>query len=137
MQGAPSGCFHPVIAQGFAQLDDAQGGAVALFGMGPVRQDLRHNPGAVGPDGFDPFQDAAGRPLQILLMGLGPVFLQRGEAAWQRAAQVGRHVGAEALFQGAGIEGGVAPDLRHAEGDGADAAGEGFGFVAVGVAVRS
>ena len=42
-------------------------------------------------------------------------------------------LGAEALFQGAGIEGGVAPDLRHAEGDGADTAGEGFGLVAVGV----
>ncbi len=42
-------------------------------------------------------------------------------------------LGAEAFFQGAGIEGGLAPDLRHAEGDGADAAGEGFGFVAVGV----
>jgi len=42
-------------------------------------------------------------------------------------------LGADAFFQGAGIEGGFAPDLRHAEGDGADAAGEGLGFVAVGV----
>ena len=42
-------------------------------------------------------------------------------------------LGAEAFFQGAGIEGGYAPDLRHTEGDGADAAGEGFGLVAVGV----
>jgi hypothetical protein len=41
--------------------------------------------------------------------------------------------GAEPFFQGAGIEVGFAPDLRHAEGDGADAAGEGFGFEAVGV----
>ena len=44
-------------------------------------------------------------------------------------------LGAEAFFQGAGIEGGLAPDLRHAEGDGADTAGEGFGFVAVGLAL--
>jgi len=42
-------------------------------------------------------------------------------------------LGADPFFQGAGIEGGFAPDLRHAEGDGADAAGEGLGFVAVGV----
>ena len=42
-------------------------------------------------------------------------------------------LGAETLFEGAGIEGGSAADLRHAEGDGTDAAGEGFGFVAVGV----
>ena len=41
--------------------------------------------------------------------------------------------GAEAFLQGAGIKVGFTPDLRHAEGDGADAAGEGFGFVAVGV----
>ena len=41
--------------------------------------------------------------------------------------------GADAFFQGAGIKVGFAPDLRHAKGDGADAAGEGFGFVAVGV----
>ncbi len=33
-------------------------------------------------------------------------------------------LGAEAFFQGAGIEGGLAPDLGHTEGDGADAAGE-------------
>jgi hypothetical protein len=42
-------------------------------------------------------------------------------------------LGTDAFFQGAGIEVGVAPDLRDAEGDGADAAGEGLGFVAVGV----
>jgi hypothetical protein len=41
--------------------------------------------------------------------------------------------GADAFFEGAGIKVGFAPDLRDAEGDGADAAGEGFGFVAVGV----
>ena len=44
-------------------------------------------------------------------------------------------LGAEALFQSAGIEGGIAPDLRHAGGDGADTAGEGVGFVAVGAAL--
>ena len=37
-------------------------------------------------------------------------------------------LGAEAFFQGAGIEGGIAPDLRHAEGDGTDAAGEVLGL---------
>ena len=42
--------------------------------------------------------------------------------------------GAETLFQGTGIKDGFTPDLRDAEGDGADAAGEGFRFVAVGVA---
>ena len=42
-------------------------------------------------------------------------------------------LGADAFFQGAGIEGSFAADLGDAEGDGADAAGEGFGFVAVGV----
>ena len=46
-----------------------------------------------------------------------------------------RLLGADAFFQGAGIEGRFAPDLRDAEGDGADAAGEGLGFVAVGVAL--
>ena len=46
-------------------------------------------------------------------------------------------LGTEAFFQGAGIEVGVAPDLRDAEGDGADAAGEGLGFVAVGATLAS
>lgn len=49
--------------------------------------------------------------------------------------QFERLLGTEAFFQGAGIEGGFAPDLRHAEGDGADAAGERLGFVTVGVAL--
>ena len=42
-------------------------------------------------------------------------------------------LGANAFFQGAGIEGGFAADLRDAKGDGAHPAGEGFGLVAVGV----
>lgn len=42
-------------------------------------------------------------------------------------------LGADAFFQGAGIEIRFAPDLRHAESDGTNAAGEGFRFVAVGV----
>ncbi len=41
--------------------------------------------------------------------------------------------GADALLQGAGIEVEIAPDLGDAKGDGADAAGEGLGFVTVGV----
>lgn len=44
-------------------------------------------------------------------------------------------LGADALFQGAGIEFGFAPDLRDAEGDGAEAAGEGLRFIAVSVAL--
>lgn len=46
-------------------------------------------------------------------------------------------LGADALFQSAGIELGFATNLRHAEGDGTDAAGEGLGFVAVGVTLAS
>jgi hypothetical protein len=42
-------------------------------------------------------------------------------------------LGANAFFQGAGIESGVAADLRDANGDGTDPAGEVFGLVAVGV----
>jgi hypothetical protein len=42
-------------------------------------------------------------------------------------------LGAEAFSEGGGVEVGFAADLRDAEGDGTDAAGEGFGFIAVGV----
>jgi len=42
--------------------------------------------------------------------------------------------GANAFFQGAGIEGGFAADLWDAKGDGPNPAGERFGFVAVGIA---
>jgi len=42
-------------------------------------------------------------------------------------------LGADAFLQGAGIKVRFAPDLRHAKGDGTNAAGERFRFVAVGV----
>jgi hypothetical protein len=44
-----------------------------------------------GPDGFGPFEHAAGSPFQIPLMGLGPMFLESGEAARPPTAPVGRH----------------------------------------------
>ena len=44
-------------------------------------------------------------------------------------------LGADAFFQGGRIELGFPADLRHAESDGPHAAGEGLGFVAVGVAL--
>jgi hypothetical protein len=46
---------------------------------------------AIRADGFDPFEDAAGGPFQITLMGFGTMLLQRREATRQMAAQVGRH----------------------------------------------
>ena len=49
--------------------------------------------------------------------------------------QFERLLAADALFQGAGVEVDVAPDLRDAELNGADAGVEGFGFEAVGVAL--
>ncbi len=91
VQGTPAGGFQAVVAHGFAQADDPQGGAKTLFRMGPVGHDFLDDFGAIRADGFDPFQDAAGSPFQMLLMGLGPVFLQGREAAWPWAAQVGRH----------------------------------------------
>jgi hypothetical protein len=91
VQGAPASGFQTLVAHGFAQADDSQGGAKGLFGMRPLSHDFLHNLGAIGPDGPDPLQDATGSPLQVLLMGLGPVLLQRREAARQVAAQVGRH----------------------------------------------
>ena len=45
-----------------------------------------------------------------------------------------RLFGADAFVESTGIEGSLTADLRDAEGDGADAAGEGFGFETVGVA---
>src|SRR5712691_9790955 len=36
VQGAPTSSFQAVMAHGFAQADDSQGGAKALFGMRPV-----------------------------------------------------------------------------------------------------
>ena len=42
---------------------------------------------------------------------------------------------AETFFESGGIEGNIAPDLRHGEADVAEASGDGFGFEAVGVAL--
>src|ERR1035437_10136766 len=45
-----------------------------------------------------------------------------------------RLLGANAFFQGAGIEGGFAANLRDAKGDGPDPAGKRLGFITVGIA---
>ena len=60
VQGAPAGGFQALMAHGFAQADDAQGGAKALFGVGPVGHDFLDHLGALRADGFGPLQDAAG-----------------------------------------------------------------------------
>ena len=62
-----------------------------MFGVRPVSHDFLHDLDAIRADGFDPFQDAAGGPLQISLMGFGPMFLQRGGAARPIATEVGHH----------------------------------------------
>ena len=84
-----------------------------------ARTDLR-GPDAGAAEFFDDGGDFAGGDALDIHFGQG---------------ELAGLLGADAFFQGAGIELRVATDLRHAEGDGADAAGEGLGFVAVGVAL--
>ena len=81
MEGATTSRFQTLGPGALAQPDDAQAGTVALFGMRAALEDVLEQLGAVGTDGAGPVNHAAGSPLKMLLMGLGAVFLERGERA--------------------------------------------------------
>jgi len=61
-----------------------------LFGMGFASQNLLHHPGAVRAQGLGPRDKSTRSPLQLLLMGLGPMFIERGKALLLMAPLMGR-----------------------------------------------
>src|SRR5213078_2627580 len=52
----------------FGEPEDAQAGAVALLGMGPVGQDGRHQGRRLRADGRRPVDEAGGAPARVRLM---------------------------------------------------------------------
>ena len=78
-------------AGGFAQPHDAEAGAEALFGMGPAGEDLFDDLGTKGAGLLGPLHQPPGRPLQIALMGLGPMFLHGGKLTALVTADVCGH----------------------------------------------
>src|SRR5580765_3549753 len=86
MPGAPAGGFQTHGPLGFAQTNDAQAGTKTLFRMRTAGHDVFYHPRAVWPDLPSPLHDPAGRPFQVFLMRLGPVFLQGAKASALRTA---------------------------------------------------
>src|SRR3989454_12054234 len=73
----------------FGEPEDAQAGAVALLGMGPVGQDGRHQGRRLRADGRRPVDEAGGAPARVRLMRPGHVLGERRVAA-ALAATAGR-----------------------------------------------
>ena len=119
MKGAPTGRFQASLSDSFAQAHDAQHGAKSHFGMGPALQDPLDQLGATRTDFTGPVDHAAGGPLQIFLVGLGPVFLQGGELTGLKTAHMRRHPFAvveqlDGLFAQAHIQFGMNERIRSA-----------------------
>lgn len=91
MQGAFAGGLQSFGAGGLAQPQEAQAGAETLFGMGATGGDVFHDPRTMRAGLLGPLHDPAGGPLQIALMRLGPMFLDRGEPSALMAAGVRGH----------------------------------------------
>ena len=78
-----AGGFQALQTRPLAQMDDAHAGAITHFRMRLAVEDLFDRLGAVGPGFGGPVDQAAGGPLQVFLMRLGPVFVQRGGPSGQ------------------------------------------------------
>lgn len=89
MPGPTTGRFHPWSSDGFGQTNDAQARAEAHLGMRPIVEDFLHDLGAFRPHVLGPINHAAGSPLQVFLMGFGPMLFQGGGQPWLIAARVG------------------------------------------------
>ena len=80
-EGIGAGGFEALWGVLFSQADDAQAGAETLLGMGFAYQDLGDQFFGVEAGLGRPADDAGGGPFEVLLVGLGHVFFQGGEAA--------------------------------------------------------
>jgi hypothetical protein len=75
MQRTAAGRFQTGFSHAFAQPHDAEHRAKTHFWMGTIVQDLLDQFATGRADFFRPVNQAGGRPLQIALVRLGPVFL--------------------------------------------------------------
>ena len=91
VQRAFAGGFQPFQSRALAQIDDAQAGAITHLWMRLAAEDFLDHLGSIGTGFSGPVNQATGGPLQVFLMGLGPVFFQRGGPSRLMAQRVGRH----------------------------------------------
>lgn len=75
------------------QAHDAEAGSKALFGVGPVLQDVSDKLRGFGACFFCPVDDPRRRPLQIPLMAFGHVSFQGGKLPFDIAAWMTCHPG--------------------------------------------
>jgi hypothetical protein len=83
-----AGGFQALQTRTLAEIDDAQAGAITHFWMRLATEDGFDHLGTVGAGFGGPADQAAGGPLQVSLMGLGPVFFQRGGTSGLMAERV-------------------------------------------------
>jgi len=68
--GAGTSSLQPVRAVALSQPQDAEARAIALLGMGPIRENRLHQRGGLRADGAAPVDEARGGPLEVALMRL-------------------------------------------------------------------
>src|SRR3989338_3702266 len=117
--GAGAGGFQPVGAARLAQPQQAQAGAVTLFGVGAAGEDGLHHPGGGGAGLLGPGDDARRGPLSVSPMGAGHVLGVGRTPAPAEEPDVGRHpVALEEHLDGgrgdAGLDALVHQLVRHA-----------------------
>src|SRR5215470_4236368 len=85
---ALTGSLEPSWSIGLAQAQDPEACAIALFGMWFVFQDGANHLRGRYAYAFSPMNQAGGAPLQVGLMGLGPVFVYGGVVIGNEVADV-------------------------------------------------
>src|SRR5262245_53849096 len=89
--GTGAGGLEPVRAIAFGEPQDPQAGAIALLRVRSIRENRGDERRGLRPDGPRPVDEARGRPLQMVLVGLGHVSGVRGMTAAAGAPAMGGH----------------------------------------------
>src|SRR5262245_22349055 len=87
--GARASGLEPLRAIALGEAQEPQARAIALLGMGPIRENRRDERRGLSADGTRPVDEAGGRPLQMMLVGLGHVRGVGGVAAAEGTAPMG------------------------------------------------
>lgn len=90
-ESSRAGVLQTIFSVLLFQPQDPQAAAVSLDGIGSGGEDRLHHLFGIGADRGAPRDQAGGRPLLVLAMGRGQMFLQGGVPSLEEAAGVGRH----------------------------------------------
>src|SRR5262245_1204048 len=117
--GAGAGGLEPPRAIALGETQDPQAGAIALLRMRTIRENCRDERRRLRPDGPRPVDEARGRPLQMVLVGLGHVSGVGGVTAAEGASAMDGHpLTAVEDLDGGGGQAGVDLLVQERVGDG-------------------